>query len=749
MRFRFLLPLLALVSSVAFAQYEYRYLEGESFARGETQGLRDEGFTSWMGHPSGGKVVIFGRPAGGFVEYDIEGLPEGEYFVHIRCLAIPSTRTQVLWDGQKLGLITHDQASTSLSWSKPLPLPRGAAPKHVLRLQGSDDTAQWPYIDTILLTNVKDYVPPSKDQDFISYTTPWPLLNLTGPAPEALAPQPPLAPAGLSDVTVQDVSMPSPVLGSNPVTVTLLAPQARKLTLSAQFVAKGRTSAAANLPVALQPNTPQTVTIEPLAAIAGSSLLALTLRDDKAETTGRYPVTLPDPATIALDESAYPATRLQGQWTATFNCSPDLLKRLQVQVTLAALPSAKPLWQRTVAAQEQVEVPLDLTKMPVGRYEITSDFRADGVSMLRDRREFTVFRPVPWPAWEPVRVSKAVGDTVTVNGKPFLARMVYHAAANETTVDHGYNVVQCFGSDPNPLDSIQNHLDACQKAGIYGAVALFNNQFFNKGPEFDLAHLEQAILRFKDHPALLCWDLIDEPEPTMKPEQVQAGADLIRRLDPNHFVWVNLCRNVNITEYLASQDLWSYDSYPFPQLTPFDYKTRWLNSTDKELLGKKPLGTCLQTYNYNRHEFRMPTPDELRTSAWLHVIHGYKWFGYYSYNDGEPAGCLARDPVLLSYCRALNNELVQLQDVVLAPGLWRPVSLAPETDKLEAREKEVNGKLYVVIVSDSAEPLTTTLKPSWASARRRLLVETEAKPVTGPFTTTIRPFATQVWELTH
>ena len=201
----------------------------------------------------------------------------------------------------------------------------------------------------------------------------------------------------------------------------------------------------------------------------------------------------------------------------------------------------------------------------------------------------------------------------------------------------------------------------------------------------------------------LCWDLIDEPEGTMKPEAVQAAADLIRRLDPNHFVWVNLCQYPPASDYLASQDLWSYDSYPSPQMTPFDYKRRWLDITDRDLLGKRPLGTCLQTCNSNRHTQRMPTPDELRTTLWLHVIHGYKWFGYYSYYDGEPAGCLSRDAALLSYARALNTEMVQLQDVILAPGQWRDVPLTPATDKLEAREKAVGGKLYVVVVSDSRE----------------------------------------------
>jgi hypothetical protein len=235
----------------------------------------------------------------------------------------------------------------------------------------------------------------------------------------------------------------------------------------------------------------------------------------------------------------------------------------------------------------------------------------------------------------------------------------------------------------------------------------------------------------------------------MKPEAVQAGADLVRKLDPNHFVWVNLCRNTQVTDYLASQDLWSYDFYPFPTLTPFSFKTSWLNQTDQQLLGKKPLGTCLQTFYYNRHEQRMPTPDELRTSAWLHIIHGYKWFGYYSYHDGEPSGCLMNTPELLSYARALNTELSQLESIILAPGNWQPVKMASQNDKLEAREKKVGERWYVVVVSDSRTPQQVKLLPSLTKGTRRLLTETDKPAAAGTtIESTLRPFATQVWELT-
>ena len=166
------------VSSTALGQYEYRYLEGEKFDRSEMAGLRDEGFTSWMAHPSHGKLAVFGTPAGGFLEYDVRGLGDGPYYLYVRCLALSGiTKTHVLWDGREIGMISHAAQGTALKWSEALG-PLAGPGDHVVRLQGSDDTTQWPYIDVLLLTNQPGYKPDDADADFDSFTTPFPPLTI-------------------------------------------------------------------------------------------------------------------------------------------------------------------------------------------------------------------------------------------------------------------------------------------------------------------------------------------------------------------------------------------------------------------------------------------------------------------------------------------------------------------------------------------------------------------------------------------
>jgi hypothetical protein len=144
----------------------------------------------------------------------------------------------------------------------------------------------------------------------------------------------------------------------------------------------------------------------------------------------------------------------------------------------------------------------------------------------------------------------------------------------------------------------------------------------------------------------------------------------------------------------------------------------------------------------------MPTPDELRNISYLHLIHGYKFLGYYSYYDGPPAGCLERDPVLWSYTRALNAEHCYLREAILAPGAWTPVRIDPSTDQIQAREKRVGEKWYVIVVSNLPTTTTVKLRPSAQGLKHRLLFESDAPAVSGAtIDCPLRPFGSHVYEL--
>jgi hypothetical protein len=185
-------------------------------------------------------------------------------------------------------------------------------------------------------------------------------------------------------------------------------------------------------------------------------------------------------------------------------------------------------------------------------------------------------------------------------------------------------------------------------------------------------------------------------------------------------VWVNLCRPDRASDYLTSQDLWSFDFYPVPGLPIFSYM-QWISISDQHFLGKRPLGSVMQTYS--APGARMPTPAELRCMTYLHIIHGYKWLGFYSYFDGEPAGCLARDPILWSASNWLNNELRMLEPVILGPAVYQPVTATAGPEIFQAATKVHAGKTYLFAVHGSDKSKSQSVEMKVSGTRAEVLFE--------------------------
>ncbi|MBI2298207.1 MAG: hypothetical protein HYU66_04520 [Armatimonadetes bacterium] len=659
--------------------YEYRYHEAEATAKAENVAPRDEGFTSWMAHPSGKRVMVL--PEGGWLEWNVTGLQDRSYWVNVRALAwAEGADLEILWDGQPVGRAKYPAPTTALRWCTALGPVKGPG-DHTLRVAATPGNRQVPYVDVVLVTSQPDYQPSDEDQDFASYTTPLPVLQLhpdgtRQPLPDAVA----------ADANLEMGAARVSALGLGPVQLGLalrtLAGQPRPLTVTARFgdgpEAQGVTEPAAG-------GVAKAV-LAPVVTASGPQTLRVAVSDGGKEIlSGGWSVTVPPAVRFGLDEHAVPLGTARVTWTAALSTADEVARQLRGELVLQDAAGAELDRKATAGQPGTMSATLDTAWLPLGRYRVVSRVLWGERAVQSDERPLFVYTPVPLPAWEPVRETRVQGDTILLNGRPYLGLLAYHAPPTREIAGLGCNLVQCSGGDPDPLPSIQAGLDGCVKAGIYGTVALFNNQFFNAGDHFNLEHIQQAVERFRSHPATWGWDLIDEPEGTIKPEQVAEAARLIRKLDPNHIVWVNLCQPDKGTAYLESQDLWSFDCYPFGSPQGAGGFAAWLKVSDENLRGKRPIGSVMQTWC--PASTRMPTPEELRCGTWLHLIHGYKWLGFYSYYDPEPYGCLMRDPVLKSYVRALTAELRTWESVILDPAPWEPLAVEGGDGQVQAAAK--------------------------------------------------------------
>ena len=186
------------------------------------------------------------------------------------------------------------------------------------------------------------------------------------------------------------------------------------------------------------------------------------------------------------------------------------------------------------------------------------------------------------PAWAklppPVERVETRKGRLFLNGEPFFLVGASHVAdvhySLPEAAEMGFNAVVTHGLRENP-QSFRMDIDDAYANGLYSLVSLSN------GIWKDLDTTEQIILACRDAPGLLVWELEDEPnirtdgpEGTphldlpyrMPPEDFRPVYDLIKRLDPDHPVWLNLAYGYekDHREYRDVADIHSDDVYPVP-----------------------------------------------------------------------------------------------------------------------------------------------------------------------------------------
>jgi hypothetical protein len=161
-------------------------------------------------------------------------------------------------------------------------------------------------------------------------------------------------------------------------------------------------------------------------------------------------------------------------------------------------------------------------------------------------------------------------------------------------------------------------LDRCAEAGLRAIVWYYKN--------IPREQLVKFIREFKDHPALLCWYVFDEPLDEKAFAEAEERLKLAKEIDPSHPAYINYYEN-----HLADQkgDIYSTDTYPIPWSSP-----RWAircveqmnRAAEKE---NKPVWMWLQGTGHAYFCDRDPTPREVSCMVYGSLIRGARgimWF---------------------------------------------------------------------------------------------------------------------------
>ncbi|MBV9123262.1 MAG: hypothetical protein JO112_07895 [Planctomycetes bacterium] len=237
---------------------------------------------------------------------------------------------------------------------------------------------------------------------------------------------------------------------------------------------------------------------------------------------------------------------------------------------------------------------------------------------------------------------------------------------------HGFNTVAL--SSPSPtgkgLEPLRALLDAAHANGLRAAV--FLNHDRGAGFEELAANLVRQMDALKDHPAILCWFLADEPaswwdNPSLGRHRGQLK-DLYaaaRRADPNRRLIINEVPRgqgpKGIRVPLEAADVGSLDSYPFGTnangVEAIAACARLLNAAC--LPAGKQSAFWLQLSGGSGGIGREPTPAEVVAMTYLALIRGCSGLFYWLYKPANPG--------LWDLWLELKDELARLEELWTRP----------------------------------------------------------------------------------
>ena len=354
-------------------------------------------------------------------------------------------------------------------------------------------------------------------------------------------------------------------------------------------------------------------------------------------------------------------------------------------------------WNADPTAREQIP--------QTGRAGVPPPAECNGVTLPFTRLASTPSRKV----W-----IDAAGRAI-VDGKPFFPLGMFwneFTSADDLALyaKSPFNCIMPYWCYRN--ENLGAMLDDCAKKGIRVIPNL--KDYWDYG---DLAtapaRTEAFVKKWKDHPSILAWYVVDET-PLSKLEQLKERRALVTRLDPDHPTWGCFYQHDLILDYVPSCDVIGTDPYPIGQGDIASVSASTRDAADGtrgcRALWQVPQAFDWGAYRKDDPKARPPTFAELRNMCWQCVANGANGLVLYSFFDlkAEPHG-VAFESRWADCCR-VAEEIRRHEKILLAPKsrLAQKGAFGPS---VSARFYSLGGKDYALFVNSSTNATTVTLPP--------------------------------------
>jgi hypothetical protein len=254
----------------------------------------------------------------------------------------------------------------------------------------------------------------------------------------------------------------------------------------------------------------------------------------------------------------------------------------------------------------------------------------------------------------PSRKPKFLSDTGTLlhNGAPFFPIGMYHPNVSdyELLSQNGFNAVQGGASKAD--------LDTAQKYGIAIDVVLYGGMRAAGNLKGSLAAIKQVA----DHPAVLCWKIMDEPDANRSvANEVPDVYRTLKAADPKHPFELTLGPGKNLKFWTNFSDIIQIDRYPVP-----GNPLTWVSDFTREAFAYKQPWQNLQYVlqsGWKKDLSNQPSVAQARSMVYLALISGAKGIWWYSMREGD-GWDLTKTP-LWPHMKEINAEIKVLSQPLM------------------------------------------------------------------------------------
>lgn len=353
--------------------------------------------------------------------------------------------------------------------------------------------------------------------------------------------------------------------------------------------------------------------------------------------------------------------------------------------------------------QKEMLISLPIPQLADGKYKLVC-------RVMKAKNPVTeqavVITKLPFAKGTEVRIDKNLN--MVVNGKPVLPINWWGGSDLKEIAETGSDgIVTGFSRDNRPI------LDQLKALNQYGVIVLSDAQraVWESQGQSMLSQKEKEDLAFsinliKDHPALLCYYLSDEPEcASIDPRILEESYNLIRNLDPYHPILICNSTVEGMRTYKDALDIFAPDPYVMPindgTLTQgMTYVSTVIEEAKKIGEGKKGIWVTPQMFNFDeggRLNSRAPTFTEERCMQYLAIIHGAKGFNYFIYYRA------VKNPDLKLAGPYLIKEIKSLAPIILTGKEIKGAQVS--NPDIHLLLKEGGGKLYLFACNVTDKPL--------------------------------------------